>query len=239
MLESDISILEIQTKSKDDGSRHESDLQNMSLTVAEHDIVLIQSDLRNKATWLLDMAQGLTHSDHGSVSFMGVKWGTLTSYDDCRLRSRIGRVYDQQIWISNLDVYENIALSELHHTNRCETEIREEIVRLAERMSLRELLTKRPADLHENDLQLAQWVRAFIGSHKLILMSRPEAGVSSEDIQTLIDIVFSAVSEGSGVIWTTTSDERIWRHPRLNAVRRFRILNEQLISVMEGTGEDL
>src|SRR4051812_15425504 len=112
-------------------SEYETGLSNASFTLAPGDLLLVRIERENERLPLADASQGLVGSDHGTVSFLGQDWRTLGADESAAQRGKIGRLFDDEGWISDLDVEENILLAQLHHTDRTETDIRDEALTLA------------------------------------------------------------------------------------------------------------
>jgi len=133
---------------------------------------------------------------------------------------RIGRVFREQAWVSNLSVYENIALSPRFHGTLPEDEIRERVNLLSAVAGIQDVLFLRPNRVHRRALQLAQWVRAFLGHARLVLLHHPARGLRAELHPLLLEWVGSARDEGCALVWITSSASR-WQDDKLDNVRRF------------------
>jgi phospholipid/cholesterol/gamma-HCH transport system ATP-binding protein len=137
----------------------------------------------------------------GEVRFLGESWNTVHRDKAPGLRGRIGRVFDEPGWVSNLDVDENITLSQRYHTRRPEPEIHEEARQRAQELGLTELPQGRPAFVPRAELRRAEWVRAFMGDPKLIILERPTRDLPEEWAGPLLAQVQKARERGSAVLW--------------------------------------
>jgi len=125
-----------------------------------------------------------------------------------------------------------MSLSERHHTDRTETEIRDEIEGLCRIAGLSGIPDMRPDMCSISDLRKAEWVRAFAGKHRLILLERPEFGVAQESIPKLLELIYKAIERQASVLWITP-DSHAWQSVNNCRVRQFRISNGE----MSETGE--
>lgn len=165
-------------------------------------------------------AQGLTQLTSGAVRFEGIDWSELDPLSQIARRGRIGRVFGGWGWVSNLNVLENVMLREMHHTSRREHDIEVEADRLARIFGLERIPRGRPAFVNVADLRRAEWVRALLGSPRLILLERPLRGVPIAHLPQLLDALEAARGDGAAVLWLT-ADERELQHPRLDGAQRY------------------
>ncbi len=161
----------------------------------------------NEQLPLADAAEGLVRPDEGSVAFLGERWAGLAPDRELALRARIGRVFDGQGWISNLNVLENLTLAQRHHTARPLADIVAEARGLAQAFGLADVPAGRPAVVPRRDLRRAEWVRAFLGRPALVLLERPTAGVAEEHAALLARAVDAALAGGAAVLWIHDRDD--------------------------------
>lgn len=166
---------------------------------------------------LCDLAVGTLAPVRGTVRFMGEDWGLLKPFRHGVLRGRVGRVFAGQAWVSNLSVAENVLLPQRHHTRRSESDLVDEAHVLARAFGLATLPAARPEALRPNDLVRWQWVRAFLGAPRLLVLEEPEAGAWEEQKALLRERTRLSVRDGSAVLWVTR-DESVWRNPAAPSV---------------------
>jgi phospholipid/cholesterol/gamma-HCH transport system ATP-binding protein len=221
------SVLEFREASLQGPLQHITPLRGVTLTIRPGDVVLVNVQEGRERTLLADAAQGLLLADSGSVCFMGEDWSTMSARRQTEQRGRTRRVFDQYGWITNLDMAENIYLSETHHTDRPMADIMAEADRLAAQFGLEGIPEGRPTRIHPMTLRRLEWVRAFMGDPALILLERPLAGAPKADAARLFEAVCSASRRGVCTLWMTDED-RVWGCPSLSGARRFRIEGDSL-----------
>ena len=196
-------------------------------------LTIIQVEPGNKQLPLADLAEGLLCPAEGHVSFQGKAWTTMLPEQVLQQRAQIGRVFDGHGWISNLNVNENVTLSQRHHTRRPDTEILAEAEALARAFGLGELPKIRPALVAHQDLRRAEWTRAFLGQPLLILLERPMQGVPMEHLPRLISVVREACARKATVLWLTDND-RVERHAELPPATRYAMRGLTLVKMENG-----
>lgn len=182
---------------------YETGLDDVSFSLRRGELLAIRIEEGLACLSFADAAQGLVEPDAGRVTFLGGDWCTIPPDRSAECRGKIGRVFESHAWISNLDVDENVTLSQRHHTIRSESEILAEAQAFAAQFGLSELPRGRPAVVRRADLRRAEWVRAFIGEPHLIILENPTKDVYTDALAGLVGAVKSARVHGAAVIWMT------------------------------------
>jgi len=207
---------------------YETGLKDLSFVVREGDLVAVFVNRGHAHTPLADAAEGLVELTGGKIMFLGDEWEALSPDEFARRRGRVGRVFEEHGWVSNLDVDENIMLGERHHTVRPEEEIREEAEALAARFGMDGIPTGRSSGLRRADLRRVEWIRAFLGDPALVLLEHPLRNVPPDAADGLMDVVSDHRRKGTAVIWIT-SDQLIWPRIAEHAVLKLRQHGPQLV----------
>jgi phospholipid/cholesterol/gamma-HCH transport system ATP-binding protein len=203
-------------------------VEGVSFEVRRGEVMLVRVEEGREQTPLADAAQGLVAPLTGRVCFMGDDWLAMSAHRQAVQRGRTRRVFEHYGWISNLDVMENLCLSESYHTGRHTSDIVDEAQVLARRCGLEGVPEGRPARLHPMMLRRLEWVRAFMGAPALVLLERPLFGAPRADMGKLVDLVCAASRNGAAVIWVTDED-RAWDCKGMGSVRRFMLTGEKLV----------
>jgi ABC-type transporter Mla maintaining outer membrane lipid asymmetry ATPase subunit MlaF len=186
------------------GAPHgQAEMRQLTFTLARGRILLVQLEAGNEYLPLADAAEGLVIPESGVIRWMGREWSKLEPQEELSARSRIGRVFEKNGWLSNLNVNENVTLCQRHHTRRPESDIVAEADSLARSFGLAEVPRRRPAFVSKRELKMAEWVRALIGNPLLLLLERPETGVPDDNLPKLIEAVQAALQRGAAAIWQT------------------------------------
>lgn len=213
------------------GSRPgQGELRHLTFKIERGRLLLIRLETGNEYLPLADAAAGLVAPRAGSLRWQGRPWPALAPHEELNARAQIGRVFEKQGWISNLNVLENVTLSQRHHTARPERDIIAEADALARYFGLPEVPRQRPAFVPKRELRIAEWVRALIGQRLLLLLERPENGVPDDYLPKLIDVVQTALRRGAAVIWQTDRD-LVWNTLIFATEIRYRLQGAELVLV--------
>lgn len=207
----------------------QAEMRGISFRLGSGELMLVQVEPGNEQLPLADAAEGLAEPNEGGVVFLGERWSTATPDRQLGLRGRIGRVFDGPGWISNLNVLENLTLSQRHHTPRPVPDIMAEAQSLAKSFALTEVPVGRPAVILRRDLRRSEWIRAFLGQPSLILLERPTLGVAVEHVPLLMQAVEEARARGAAVI-LTHDEGAIAREVSLQKCLRFRMRGDTMMA---------
>jgi ABC-type branched-subunit amino acid transport system ATPase component len=203
-------------------------LAGVTFELRRGDVMLVRLQEGHERTLLADVAQGVVTPVTGRVSFLGEDWESMGAGRQGEQRGRMRRVFEHYGWIANLDVMENICLSECHHTGRREADIAGEALVLARRFGLDGIPAGRPTRQHPMVLRRLEWVRAFIGTPDVVILERPLFGAPKADMGRLVEAVCTVSRGGTAVVWLT-DDNRDWDCGEVGHVRRFEMSGESLV----------
>lgn len=220
-------ILEFSDVTVDSSPHYETGLWNNSFELKQGELFLVRLERENERLPLADAAEGLVTPTRGKVMFLGGDWQAMSADHTAAQRGKIGRLFEDEGWISDLDVDQNIMLAQRHHTSRSEQDIMHEGMELARVFGLPGLPRGRPGSMRRWDLRKAACIRAFLGHPTLILLEQPVRGVYPDLMAPLVSAVQSARKRGASVLWAVT-DPKIWNHPGTFATTRARMIGDQL-----------
>ncbi|OGV57646.1 MAG: hypothetical protein A2283_02875 [Lentisphaerae bacterium RIFOXYA12_FULL_48_11] len=207
-------------------------LENVTFSLGAGMLAIVHLSEESEYSPLCDLAEGMIEPDDGTVVFMGESWNGMLPWRQGNMRAKIGRVFEHDGWVSNLSVYENITLAERHHTTRSDTEIYGEVKELCKTVGISSVPDQRPDLVGIGVLKKAEWVRAFLGSHSLVLLERPEQGLPDSVLPILFSLVANFLSKQGTVIWTTVN-QQVWNNRQIADPMRFVISNGGMRQVGE------
>ena len=222
-----LSILKFTDVTIPAGPHYETGLWNISFELNTGDLLLVRIERENERLPLADAAEGLVPAAQGNVMFRGEDWQGMSADHAAAQRGTIGRLFEDEGWISDLDVDQNILLAQRHHTQRREEEILVEALKFARIFGLPGLPRGRPGKVRRWDLRKAACIRAFLGQPALIILEQPVRGVYADFMAPLVNAVQSARTHGAAVLWTVT-DPQIWNYPGIHATTRARMFGSEL-----------
>jgi phospholipid/cholesterol/gamma-HCH transport system ATP-binding protein len=220
-------ILKFSEVTIESGAHFETGLWNSSFELNPGDLLLVRMERENERPALPDATEGLLPPTQGNVLFFGEDWQQMTPDHAAAQRGKIGRLFEDEGWISNLEVDQNILLAQRHHTRRTESEIMEEALQLARVFGLPGLPRGLPRSMRRWDLRKAACVRAFLGHPAFVILEQSVHGIYADLTAPLISAVQSARRRGAAVLWTVT-DPKIWNHAGIGRAQRARMFGSQV-----------
>jgi phospholipid/cholesterol/gamma-HCH transport system ATP-binding protein len=202
----------------------------MDLTLEPGDLALIDARDPTQATSFADLCCGLHPPAEGEVRFLQRDWARQPPETADALRGLIGRVMSNPGWLRFLDAGTNILLQQLHHTRMDPEILREEAARLARHFGLPGLPTGPIAELSPGDLIRVGYVRAFLGTPKLVILESPVQGLHRDMVPALVNKLSDVRDLGGAAIWLTRS-RLIWDNPTFPATHRMRLDYHRLSSI--------
>jgi polar amino acid transport system ATP-binding protein len=177
-------------------------LDDVSLTVAPHDVVcLIGSSGSGKST-LLRCLNLLEEIDDGVISFEGREISD-PRVDPREVRSRIGMVFQAYNLFPHLTVLDNCTLAPRLVHGVARREARERALSLLERFGLADQALKHPDRLSGGQQQRAALVRALCTSPTLLLLDEITAALDPELVGEVLEIVRAEAAAGMTMVLAT------------------------------------
>jgi ABC-type ATPase involved in cell division len=180
------------------GSAGEGALQDLSLRLLPGEALWLVTDLETPA---VDLACGLRLPASGQAIFLGQDWAAAAPDAAAHRRARIGRVFWDTAWLSNLDLDENITLAFRHHRPGEAAALDAAWSAACARLGHTPAPGLRPAFASARELQRGQHLRALLGDPVLLLLERPFRAVSPADAHAFLAAVEEARARGAAVLW--------------------------------------
>jgi len=164
--------------------------QDLNLRLPRGEALFVVGGSGSGKSLLLRICAGLIYPDQGSVTLGGVDLKTASKGEVQDLRARIGFVFQDSALISNMAIYDNVALPLRYHKKWTEAEMR---ARVEEKMDLfgvdRSLDWSIPALLSLEMRKRAALARALVLEPEFLLLDQPTDGLEREIAQGLSQII--------------------------------------------------
>ena len=196
-------------------------LRGISFEVNRGEAAMVKFPARYQDPGIARAALGLG-SWTGRIRYRNSDWAE--AYDAGQMRSSIARIYGRGGWISDLTIYENIALQRRFHQSKSERKLRSEVDHHARRLGIEmKSLDYRPGPLAEESEYLVrcQFLRALVAESAMIVLEEPLNDFSHPP--ELIRVIESTREEQDvGVLWITTDNEEVWDSGILKKLTRYK-----------------
>ncbi len=177
-------------------------IKDISLSVKKGEVVaLIGPSGCGKSTFLRCL-NGLEPIQGGTVSLHGepVEYGKNSLV---KIRQKIGMVFQNYDLFPHMTVLANVMLSPMKVQNRDKEEVREEALRLLERVGLGDKARSYPSELSGGQKQRAAIVRSLILHPDIILLDEITAALDPEMVHEVLDVVLGLAKSGTTMLIVT------------------------------------
>ncbi len=202
-----------------------SALDNISLDIAEGELCAIVGDSGSGKSTLMNILGCLDIPTSGSYKLFGRDVASLSQNELSAIRrSEIGFIFQGFNLLTNMTALENVALP----LSFARVPKNERVVRAREalsRVGLSERENHRPSQMSGGQQQRVAIARALAGSPRLILADEPTGNLDPASANDIINLLFSANSDGCTVVLITHD---LALAERFN--RKIRISNGRIVS---------
>lgn len=196
-------ILRLKEVATPPGDSYHSPIHKVTFSVDEGTLVVLRVEPGHQNSPFSDLAQGITPPGDGVVEYYGRPWKSLTDFEVSQARGRMGRVFDESAWISNISVLDNILLARRYHSSESDQMLLAEALQWCRRFGFKDIPSGRPGTINLEQLRICQWIRACMQSPRLLLLEHPERNVSTSSVKLLAEAVDDLRRTGTGVVWVT------------------------------------
>ena len=131
-------------------------------------------------TLLLKIAAGLLIPSEGQVFFQEKSLYETIRYHKLKMMERTGFLFQNAALISNLTVFENVALVLRYHTRMKESEIHEKVDFFLEKFRLFAKSNSMPSDLSAGEKKLVGFARAVVNDPDILILDEPTAFIDKK-----------------------------------------------------------
>ena len=231
LLDPMIPVLEFRLAHFEPNSTCDVGYDRVNFTLRKGELMLVRHNPKLGRFGLADAAQGLLSPRSGEVLFEGKNWGRMSARASESARGKIGRVFVENGWISNLDVEENVLLRLKHSWFVSKRKVQQQLKETCAHFGVREISHVRPSMMPVDQLQMAQWVRAFVGVPRLVLLEHP-VNDASLPRKKLIEAVGDVLKREGAVVWITDRED-IWTGGDVKADQRFVVIDDTMRAFTE------
>ncbi len=177
-------------------------LDNISLSVREHEIVVVLGPSGSGKSTFIRCLNRLEEHDAGRIVIDGIEMN-----DDVRnlnaIRSEVGMVFQQFNLFPHLSVMNNITLGPRKVRRMPRREADELATQLLERVGIPEQADKYPAQLSGGQQQRVAIARALAMQPRIMLFDEPTSALDPEMIKEVLDVMRELARSGMTMIVVT------------------------------------
>jgi phospholipid/cholesterol/gamma-HCH transport system ATP-binding protein len=157
----------------------ETVLDNITMRFPRGKLIAITGPAGCGKSTLLKIAAGLVYPDRGRVQINGKDIFSISRTELFQMRKEIAFVFQDAALLSNLTVYNNIALPLRYHFNPPEEELDRKVNEMLTMFDLKNEKNLFPAQLSFGQRKLVSFARGLIMEPKIIFFDEPVAGIDA------------------------------------------------------------
>lgn len=179
-------------------------LRNIDLEIYERDFTVIMGSSGSGKSTLLYNLSGMDLPTWGKVCYGNVRVDQLHEKELARFRrSFIGFVFQQMHLVSNLTIFENIAVPGYLLNKYPRKTIEEKADTLLEKAGIKELKHRLPTQVSGGQQQRAGVARAVINEPQILFADEPTGALNSSAGREILNVISELSKNGQSILMVT------------------------------------
>lgn len=202
-------------------------LSNIDLELYEGDFTVIMGASGSGKSTLLYCLSGMDRPTSGEIIYGEKNIAKVKERALARLRAGdFGFVFQQMRLVSNLSLFENVAVPGYLNKAKTTAEIREKSASLLGRMGLDSSQNRLPAQASGGEQQRCAIARAVINSPKLLFADEPTGALNRKSSTEVLDLLTEINADGQSILMVTHDVRAAARANRLLYIEDGKIIGE-------------
>ena len=172
---------------------------DINIFISSGSLVLIKGNPSQGKTRLMKTMAMIEKPKRGKVSIMGKNIFKLEENEISNLHKNIGIVFQEDMLLKNINVYDNISLP-LIFRNEKVREINLALKELIPWLNLGSIIKKKILDLSSSEKKLVQFARAIIGRPRILLLDNFFNSIHEDFEKKIVYLILALNRIGTTVI---------------------------------------
>lgn len=213
-------------------------LTHVSLDLYEGDFTVIMGASGSGKSTLLYALSGMDRATAGEVLYGGRNLVGLKEKELARLRhTDFGFVFQQIHLVSNLTLFENVAVCGYLNKGRPAAEVRKRADSLLSRMSIAHVRDHLPTQVSGGEQQRCAIARAVINSPKVLFADEPTGALNRKNTADVLELLMGLNRDGQSILMVTHDMKAALRANRILYIGDGRIIGEISLPPYDPAGE--
>ena len=202
-------------------------LSHIDLELYENDFTVIMGASGSGKSTLLYALSGMDRATSGEVIYGGKDIVKMKEKERAKLRyTDFGFIFQQMHLVSNLTLFENVAVSGYLNKSRSAAEVRQRADKLLEQMSVSHIKNHLPTQVSGGEQQRCAVARAVINSPKVLFADEPTGALNRKNTSEVLNLLTELNSEGQSVLMVTHDMRAALRANRILYIGDGKIIGE-------------
>lgn len=202
-------------------------LNHIDLEIYEGDFTVVMGASGSGKSTLLYALSGMDKATSGQVLFDNKDLVKMKEKELAKLRSHdFGFIFQQMHLISNLTLFENVAVPGYLNHERPVPEVKDRANQLLEKMGIGDVKSHRPSQVSGGEQQRCAIARAIIHLPKLLFADEPTGALNRKNTKEVLDLMTDLNWDGQSVLMVTHDLRAALRANRLLYLEDGNIIGE-------------
>lgn len=179
-------------------------LSQIDLDLYEGDFTVIMGASGSGKSTLLYALSGMDRATAGQVIYENSDIVTMKEKELAKLRyTDFGFIFQQMHLVSNLNLFENIAVSGYLNKSKSSTEVKNRTEELLTQMGISHIKTHLPSQVSGGEQQRCAIARAVINSPKLLFADEPTGALNRKNTTEVLNLLSELNHLGQSILMVT------------------------------------
>ncbi len=202
-------------------------LSHVELDLCEGDFTVVMGASGSGKSTLLYALSGMDRATAGEVLYDGKDIVKMKEKELAKLRHRdFGFIFQQMHLVSNLTLFENVAVPGYLDKRQSAGEVRNRAEQLLEKMSVAQIKTHLPSQVSGGEQQRCAVARAVINKPKMLFADEPTGALNRKNTTDVLDLLTELNREGQSVLMVTHDLRAALRGNRILYLEDGKIIGE-------------
>lgn len=206
-------------------------ISNIDMELYDGDFTVVMGASGSGKSTLLYALSGMDRATSGSVVYDGMDLVTLKEKKLAELRhTDFGFVFQQMHLVSNLTIFENIAVTGYLNKSVSAKETDKRVDELLEKMNISHIKTHLPSQVSGGEQQRCAIARAVVNKPRLIFADEPTGALNRKNSGDVLDLLTKLNREGQSILMVTHDVRAAARASRILYLSDGKILGDMTLA---------
>lgn len=202
-------------------------LSHIDFDLYEGDFTVIMGASGSGKSTLLYALSGMDRATAGEVIYNGNDIVKMRENELAKLRyTDFGFIFQQMHLVSNLTLFENVAVPGYLNKSKSTAEVRKRTEKLLEQMSVSHIKSHLPTQVSGGEQQRCAIARAVINSPRVLFADEPTGALNRKNTTDVLDLLTELNRDGQSVLMVTHDMRAALRADRILYIADGKIIGE-------------
>ena len=202
-------------------------LQHIDLDLYEGDFTVIMGASGSGKSTLLYSLSGMDRATAGQVIYNGKNIVKMKEKELSQLRQKdFGFIFQQMHLVSNLTLFENVAVSGYLDKNTSANDAKKHTEELLEKMDISHIKNHLPSQVSGGEQQRCAIARAVVTTPKLLFADEPTGALNRKNTNEVLNLLTDLNNSGQSILMVTHDMKAALRATRILYLEDGKIIGE-------------